>query len=106
MIHRQSNFVVVTGPDAFPQWMETEDRIFYDPATFHSSQTISHKTEVSISLSLLSLLFFLLFFACLFRFFVFLTISLSAFWLRTFVLLISRRPDDLSPLLASGQKLV
>lgn len=41
---------------------------FYDPATFHSSQLISHKRGVSVSLSPLSLLFFLLFPACLFWF--------------------------------------
>lgn len=32
-------------------------KVFYDPATFHSLQPISHKAEVSVSYSRLSLLF-------------------------------------------------
>lgn len=87
-------FTVVTGPDGFPQHLETEDRIFMSLTLF-----ISYKTEVSISLSLLSLLFFLLFFcftSCFFYFCLFCHFSFP-FWLGKFMLLKSKRPNDLKP---------
>lgn len=66
VIHEQSR--VCCGN--WTRWISTADgncrQDFYDRATFHSSQSISHRTEVSVSSSLLSLLFFLLCSACLF----------------------------------------
>lgn len=89
-------FVVVTGPDGFPQRMETEDRIFMIPSLFtphnpsRTKQRSAFPCSCCLCFSSLSLL--LVFFDfCLF----FYNLSFSAFWLMKFPLLKSRWPDDL-----------
>lgn len=66
-------FVVVTGPDGFPQWMETEDRIFMIPLLFtpHLTQNRGQRFPVLTVSAFLPSLFCLSFLIS-----AFLTISL------------------------------